>query len=120
MFLTFSFTCENKNGSIFCKAQLFLSFIKMRVSEQVIVLSDCFPECPCLYDKRTREYHKRDITGNCWKEVAKQDKKMIKFPLRFFKLYISMLLALDKSRSVRGASQQPAFMGDCLNISHTC
>ena len=70
MFLTFNFTCENKNRSIFCKAQLFPSFIKMRVSEQDLVLSDCFPECPCLYVKQAPECHKRDVTGNCWKEVA--------------------------------------------------
>ena len=85
MFLTFSFTCENKKGSIFCKAQLFLSFIKMRVSEQGVVLSDCFPECPCLYDKRTPEYHKRDVTGNCWKEVAnKAGLENDKIPFLFF------------------------------------
>ena len=29
----------------------------------------------------------------------------------------SMWIALGKSRSVRGASHQPAFMGSCLNIS---
>ena len=24
----------------------------------------------CLYYKRTPEYHQRDVTGNCWKEVV--------------------------------------------------
>ena len=42
----------------------------MRVSEQDIVLSDCIREFPCLYDKRTPEYHQRDVAGNCCKEVA--------------------------------------------------
>ena len=42
----------------------------MRVSEQDVVLSDCVREFPCLYDKRTPEYHQRDVTENCWKEVA--------------------------------------------------
>ena len=31
-----------------------------------------------------------------------------------------MLIASTKSRSVRGASHQPAFMSGCLIISHTC
>ena len=70
MFLTFNFTFENKNRGIFCKAQLFFSFNKMRVSEQDVVLSDYVREFSCLYDKRTPEYHPRDVTGNCWKEVA--------------------------------------------------
>ena len=56
MFLTINFTLENKNRSIFCKAQLFFSFTKMGVSEQDAVLSDCVREFPCLYDKRTPEY----------------------------------------------------------------
>ena len=30
-----------------------------------------------------------------------------------------MLIASAKSRSVRGASHQPAFMSSCLTISHT-
>ena len=42
----------------------------MRFSEQDVVLSDCNHEFPCLYDKRTPEYRQRDVTGNCWKEVA--------------------------------------------------
>ena len=31
-----------------------------------------------------------------------------------------MLIALAKSRSVRGASHQAAFMSGCLTISHIC
>ena len=31
-----------------------------------------------------------------------------------------MQIASAKSRSVRGASHQPAFMGICLTISHMC
>ena len=31
-----------------------------------------------------------------------------------------MLIASTKSRSVRGASPQPAFMSGCLTISHAC
>ena len=31
-----------------------------------------------------------------------------------------MMVASVKSRSVRGASHQPVFMGSCLAISHTC
>ena len=31
-----------------------------------------------------------------------------------------MLIAAAKSRSARGASHQPPFMGSCLTISHTC
>ena len=31
-----------------------------------------------------------------------------------------MLIASAKSRSVRGASHQPAFMGSCPTISHMC
>ena len=31
-----------------------------------------------------------------------------------------MLVALAKSRSMRGASHQPVFMSSCLTISHTC
>ena len=31
-----------------------------------------------------------------------------------------MRIASAKPRSVRGASHQPAFMGSCLTISHTC
>ena len=42
----------------------------MRISEQDVVLSDYVREFPCLYDKRTPKYHQRDVTGNCWKEVA--------------------------------------------------
>ena len=30
------------------------------------------------------------------------------------------MIASAKSRSARGASQQPAFMNSCLAISHTC
>ena len=52
------------------QAQLFFSFTKMRVSEQDVVLSDCVRNFPCLYDKRTPKYNQRDVTGNCWKEVA--------------------------------------------------
>ena len=85
MFLTFNFTFENKNRSIFCKAQLLFSFTKMRVSEQDVVSSDCVREFPCLYDKRTPEYHQRDVTGNCWKEVAnKAGLENGKIPFVFF------------------------------------
>ena len=31
-----------------------------------------------------------------------------------------MLIASAESRSVRGASHQPVFMGSCLAISHMC
>ena len=31
-----------------------------------------------------------------------------------------MQIALAKSRSMRGASHQPASMGSCLTISYTC
>ena len=31
-----------------------------------------------------------------------------------------MLIALAKSRSMRGSSHQPAFMSSCLTITHTC
>ena len=31
-----------------------------------------------------------------------------------------MLIASAKSRSARGGSHQPVFMGSCLAISHTC
>ena len=31
-----------------------------------------------------------------------------------------MLIASAKSRSVRGASHQPAFMSSCLTIGHMC
>ena len=34
-------------------------------------------------------------------------------------MFFFLLIALAKSRSVRGASHQPAFMGSCLAISHT-
>ena len=33
---------------------------------------------------------------------------------------IIMGIALAKSRTLRGVSQQPAFMGSCLTVSHTC
>ena len=33
---------------------------------------------------------------------------------------IFVQIASAKSRSVRGASHQPDFMGNCLNISHMC
>ena len=33
---------------------------------------------------------------------------------------VKMLIASAKSRSTRGASHQPAFMGGCLTISKTC
>ena len=33
---------------------------------------------------------------------------------------LKMVIASAKSRSVRGASHQPAFMSGCLTISHTC
>ena len=62
---------KTKTGVFFVKHSCFFSFTKMRVSEKEVVLSDCFREFPCLYDKRTPEYHQRDDTGNCWKEVAK-------------------------------------------------
>ena len=64
------------------------SFNKMRVSEQGIVLSDCVREFPCIYDKRTPEYHQRDVTGNCWKEVVNEaGLENGKIPFVFFKLY---------------------------------
>ena len=44
----------------------------MRIFEQDVVLSDYVREFPCLYDKRTPEYHQRDVTRNCWKEVANE------------------------------------------------
>ena len=57
----------------------------MRVSEQDIVLSVCVREFPCLYDKRTLEYHQKDVTGNCWKEVAnKTGLKNGEIPFVFF------------------------------------
>ena len=31
-----------------------------------------------------------------------------------------LLIALAKPRSMRGASHHPAFMSNCLTISHTC
>ena len=85
MFLTFNFTIKNKNRSIFCKAQLFFSFTKMRDSEQDVVLSDCNCELPCLYDKRTPEYNQRDVIGNYWIEVAnKAGLENGKIPFVFF------------------------------------
>ena len=42
----------------------------MRVFEQDIFLKDYIREPSCLYDKRIPEYHQRDVTGNCRKEVA--------------------------------------------------
>ena len=81
MFLTFNSTFENKNRSVF-------SFTKMRVSEQDIVLSDCVREFPCLSDKRTPEYHQRDVIGNCWNEVTNEaGLENGKIPFVFFKLY---------------------------------
>ena len=35
-------------------------------------------------------------------------------------LPLIMGIALAKSQSARGVFHQPAFIGDCLNISHTC
>ena len=35
-------------------------------------------------------------------------------------LPLIMGIALAKSQSKREASHQPAFMGECLTISHTC
>ena len=42
--------------------------------------------------------------------------------LKIIKDFITkiVLIASAKSRSVRGASHQPAFMSSCLTISHTC
>ena len=40
------------------------------MSEQVVVLSNYFRVFPCLPDKRTPEYHQRDVTGSCREEVA--------------------------------------------------
>ena len=34
--------------------------------------------------------------------------------------FLVMLIALAKSRSMKGASHQPAFMSGCLSISHMC
>ena len=73
MILAFNFTFKNKNRSIFCKAQLLLSFTKMRVSEQ--------DEFPCLYDKRTPEYHLK--TGPLHIAAASR-KAMKKLPNVFF------------------------------------
>ena len=57
----------------------------MTVSEQDVVFSDCVRKFPCLYNKRTLEYHKRDVTGNCWKEVAnKAGLENGKIPFVFF------------------------------------
>ena len=33
---------------------------------------------------------------------------------------VAMWIASAESRSVRGASHQPIFMGDCLTVCHTC
>ena len=86
MFLIFNFTFENKNS--FCKAQLFFSFTKMRISEQDVVLSDCVREFSCPSDKRTPEHHQRDVTGNCWKEVAnKTGLENGKIPFVFFQTF---------------------------------
>ena len=60
----------------------------MRVSKQDIFLSDCVREFPCLYDEWTREYHQKDVTGNCWKEVAnKAGLKNGKIRFVFFQTY---------------------------------
>ena len=57
----------------------------MRVSEQDVLLSYCVCEFPCLYDKQTVEYHQRDVTENCWKEVAnKARSESSKIPFEFF------------------------------------
>ena len=104
MFLTLNFTFENKNGSIFCKTH-FLSFTKMRVSEQDIVLRVCVREFPCLYDKGTLEYHQKDVTGNCWKEVAnKTGLKNGEIPFVFFEtlfLYHKMTSTIGKNKYYR-------------------
>ena len=64
----------------------------MRVSEQDVVLSDCVPKFPFLYDKWTPEYHQRDVTGNCWKELAnKAELENGKISLCFFKLYFCII-----------------------------
>ena len=84
MVLAFNFTFKNKNRSIFCKAQLLLSFTKMRVSEQDVVLSDCVREFPCLYDKRTPEFHLK--TGPLHIAAASR-KAMKKLPKVFFFLW---------------------------------
>ena len=44
----------------------------MKVSEQDICLSECVRELPCLYDKAIPEYYQRDVTANCWEEVAEK------------------------------------------------
>ena len=56
----------------------------MRVSKQGAVLSDCLRKFPCLYDRRTSEYHQRNVTENCWKEVAnKAELENRKIPFAF-------------------------------------
>ena len=35
-------------------------------------------------------------------------------------LFVYMWIASAESRSVRGASHQPIFMGDCLFVTHIC
>ena len=44
----------------------------MRVFDQNVFLSDYVREFPCIYDKQTPEYHQRDVTRNCCKEVANE------------------------------------------------
>ena len=64
----------------------------MRVSEQDTVLSDCVRKFPFLYDKWTPEYNQRDVTGNCWKELAnKAELENGKISLCFFKLYFCII-----------------------------
>ena len=55
------------------------------------------------------------------RERTKKKEGLKLFPVRSGNpLPLIMGIALAKSRSARGASHQPAFMGNCLTISHTC
>ena len=57
----------------------------MKVTEQEVVSSYCVREFPCLYDKRTPEYHQRDVAENCCKEVVnKTGLENGKIPFVFF------------------------------------
>ena len=57
---------------------------------------------------------------NCWWVDGAGVRQKILFRASFVFMALFRHVVSARSRSVRGAFHQPAFMGSCLTINHTC
>ena len=86
--------------------------------KSLLLLLENFTGCPLLIF-----FH--FFHGNSFSLIFGRNFHFLKFfdhnvTILYFANRNTAVIAFAKSRSIRGASHQPVFMGSCLTISHTC